>query len=46
MTPAFDFGEIVGSEGGKLRIRPRIRVIMSLQHTKAFFEVFSETWPR
>jgi hypothetical protein len=37
---SLDFGEIVGgSSDNKLVIAPRVRIMMSLQHAKAFSEV-------
>lgn len=37
-----DFGEILGAVEGKLRIAPKLRVTMSLQHAKAFVKLLNE----
>ncbi|HUE80872.1 MAG TPA: DUF3467 domain-containing protein [Pyrinomonadaceae bacterium] len=37
---SIEFGEILGEVEGKLRILPKVRVTMSLQHAKAFLDLF------
>lgn len=39
---SIDFGEILGEFEGKLRIAPKIRITMSLQHAKAFLQVLKD----
>lgn len=37
------FGEILGEREGKLLIAPKLRVVMSLEHTKAFLKALQDS---
>ncbi|HKO43144.1 MAG TPA: DUF3467 domain-containing protein [Pyrinomonadaceae bacterium] len=37
------FGELAGEREGKLLVQPRLRVVMSLEHTKAFISALQDS---